>query len=248
MTSLTKLLIVSIYDANFFLKMKRKTLSVFSAALIFLIVTSCRISSSAATPEDLGKGNGMDVIAIGDSWISYDTSTGIQDSLRQVSGQPYRGYGVGGTQLLNGQIPSQYAQAKRENPNIKTVVMTGGGNDLLRSNARVDLSTAGPFARMRIDQIADRLTSLWTEMGKDGVRDIIYVFYSRGGGIAASVDYGTTKIQPICQSLKPAHCHWIDSDVTLHMMLRDGIHPTDAGFNALAQVIYDLMGKEGMRR
>jgi hypothetical protein len=32
------------------------------------------------------------------------------------------------------------------------------------------------------------------------------------------------------------------------MTLRDGTHPTDAGFNALAKTIYDLMGKDGMRR
>lgn len=209
-------------------------------ALLFFLV------SPAA--EDLGKGNGKDVIAIGDSWMSYDSATGIQESLRQLSGQSYRGYGVGGTQLLNGEIPTQYARAKRDNPNIKTVIMTGGGNDLLRSNARIDLSTAGPFARMRIDQIADRLVALWTEMGKDGVQDIVYVFYSRGGGIAASVDYSTKKIQPLCQSLKPVRCHWIDSDTTLHMTLRDGTHPTDAGFNALAKTIYDLMVKDGMRR
>lgn len=225
-----------------------RVLFVFKAALILVVAGSCRNASSTAAQVDLGKGNGMDVVAIGDSWISYDRNTGIQDSLRTVSGQPYRAYGAGGTQLLDGEIPSQYARAKRENANIKTVIMTGGGNDLLRSNARGDLATAGPFARMRIDQIADRLVDLWTEMSKDGVRDIVYVFYSRGGGIAASVDYATKKIQPLCQALKPVRCHWIDSDTTLHMVLRDSTHPTDAGFNALAKTIYDLMGKEGMRR
>jgi hypothetical protein len=190
----------------------------------------------------------MDVIAIGDSWMSYDATTGIQYSLRKVSGQPYRGYGAGGTQLLNGQIPDQYARAKHDNPNVKTVIMTGGGNDLLRSGARVDLSSAGPFTRMRIDEISDRLVAIWSEMGRDGVRDIIYIFYSRGGGIAASVDYATKKIQPLCQSMKPVRCHWIDSDETLHMRLRDSTHPTDEGFDALAKTIFELMGKEGIRR
>lgn len=227
---------------------RERALFFFKAALVLVIVISCRKPSSSAAQEDLGKGNGTDVIAIGDSWMSYDNNTGIQDSLVRMSGQPYRRYGAGGTQLLDGEIPSQYSRAKHENANIKTVIMTGGGNDLLRSNARSDLATAGPIARMRIDQIANRLVALWTEMSKDGVRDIIYVFYSRGGGIAASVDYGTKKIQPLCLALKPVRCHWIDSDTTLHMVLRDYTHPTDAGFNALAKRIYDLMGKEGMRR
>jgi len=169
--------------------MRSPRLKLLSSALILVIATSCRVATSAARPEDLGKGNGSDVVAIGDSWMSYDAGTGIQDSLKKVSGQLYRVYGVGGTQLLNGQIPNQYAQARRDNGNIKTVIMTGGGNDLLRSNARVDLATAGPLTRMRIDEIADRLASLWAEMGKDGVQDIVYIFYSCGGGIAASVDY-----------------------------------------------------------
>jgi len=228
--------------------MRNERRSLLSVALILVIATSCRSASSAAPPEDLGKGDGTDVVAIGDSWMSYDVGTGIQDSLRKVSGQRYRVYGVGGTQLLNGQIPNQYAQARRTNPNIKTVIMTGGGNDLLRSNARVDLATGGPLTRMRIDEIADRLASLWTEMGKDGVQDIVYIFYSRGGGIAASVDYGTKKIQPICQSVKPARCHWVDSDETLHMKLRDTTHPTDEGFVALAKTVYALMEREGIRR
>jgi len=228
--------------------MQRERLRIFSVALFLLIGTSCRIASTTAAAEDPGKGNGKDVIAIGDSWMSYAGNTGIQNSLRKISGQPYREYGVGGTQLLNGQIPAQYAQAKRDNPNIQTVIMTGGGNDLLRSNARVDLSSAGPFARARIDMLADRLFALWSEMGRDGVHDIIYVFYSRGGGIAASVDYATKKIQPLCQAMKPVRCHWIDSDGTLHMTLRDGTHPTDDGFNALARTIFLIMEKEGIRR
>jgi hypothetical protein len=228
--------------------MQRERLLTFSAALFLLIGTSCRVASTTAAAEDPGKGNGMDVIAIGDSWMSYDGNKGIQYSLRKISGQPYRGYGVGGTQLLNGQIPAQYDQAKRDNPNIRTVIMTGGGNDLLRSNARVDLSSAGPYARGRIDMLANGLVALWSEMGRDGVHDVIYVFYSRGGGITASVDYATKKIQPLCQSMKPIRCHWIDSDGTLHMKLRDDTHPTDEGFNALARTIFLMMEKEGIRR
>ena len=32
------------------------------------------------------------------------------------------------------------------------------------------------------------------------------------------------------------------------MQLRDGIHPTDAGFDALGKTVFQLMEKEGMRR
>jgi hypothetical protein len=171
------------------------------------------------------------------------TLTGIQTGLTKASGQPYRTYGAPGTQLLNGQIPSQYATAKRSNPDIKTVVMTGGGNDLLLTG-----STQGGAATSQIDKVGMRLAELWAEMGKDGVKDIVYIEYSRGGTNEANVNMGVMKVRPLCEAVTPARCHFIDSDETIHMQLRDGIHPTDAGFDALGKTVFQLMEKEGMRR
>lgn len=197
--------------------------------------------------EDLGKGDGRDVITIGDSWMSLLT-TGIQQSLVKASGQRYRTYGVAGTRLLNGQIPNQYARAKREDPDIKTVVMTGGGNDLLLTGAGNDCETAGPQCRAQIDKVADRLVEFWAEMARDGVKDVIYVEYSRGGASEASVNYGTSKIRPLCEAA-PVDCHWVDSDAIINRALRgDGIHPTDASYDKLGRAIYQLMQDEGMRR
>jgi GDSL-like Lipase/Acylhydrolase family len=198
--------------------------------------------SGAAVHEDLGKGDGKDVIAIGDSWMLLST-TGIQTGLLKASGQPYRVYGVPGTQLTNGQIPGQYTSAKREDPDIKTVVMTGGGNDLLLTG-----STSGSAATTAIDNVAKGLIELWTQMGTDGVKDIVYIEYSRGGTNEMNVNTGTEKIRPMCAAFQPARCHWVDSDETIMMQLRDGIHPTDAGYDALGKTVYMLMEKEGMRR
>jgi hypothetical protein len=93
-----------------------RVLFLFKAALILVVAGSCRNASSTATQEDLGKGNGMDVVAIGDSGMSYDRNTGIQDSLQTVSGQPYRAYGAGGTQLLDGEILSPRIPLPHKNP------------------------------------------------------------------------------------------------------------------------------------
>src|SRR5207342_408824 len=108
-----------------------------SGLLLVVMITVCacsRTASSTSPPEDRGRGDGKDVITIGDSWMSYEATQGIQQSLTKVSGHSYRSYGVGGAQLLNGEIPRQYAVARRANPEIKTVIMTGGGNDLLRTS------------------------------------------------------------------------------------------------------------------
>lgn len=198
--------------------------------------------------EDLGKGDGTDVIAIGDSWMNLGV-TGIQQSLVRLSMQPYRTYGVAGTRLLDEVIPRQYATAKRANPDIKTVVMTGGGNDILLTGAGVDRMTAGPATMMQIDMVADRLVELWAEMGTDGVKDVVYIEYSRGGGSEAAINYATEKIKPLCEAATPTRCHWVDSDDFLMKMLGpDGIHPTGDGCNKIATGVIALMEKEGMRR
>lgn len=198
--------------------------------------------------EDLGKGDGSDVITIGDSWMNLG-ATGIQQSLVRLSMQPYRTHGLAATRLLDEVIPNQYATAKRQNPDIKTVVMTGGGNDILLTGAGADRSEAGPATRGQIDMIADRLVKLWDEMGADGVKDVVYIEYSRGGGSEAAVNYATEKIKPLCDNFEATRCHWVDSDDYLMRMLSaDGIHPTGAGCDKIAMGLIQLMEKEGMRR
>src|SRR4051794_12397694 len=81
--------------------------------------------------EDLGKGDGTDVVTIGDSWMSIITNGGGIEGGLDRAGTSYRHYSVAGTLLLNGQIPGQYDQAKAINPKILTVIMTGGGNDIM---------------------------------------------------------------------------------------------------------------------
>lgn len=204
--------------------------------------------SMAEVPrEDLGMGDGSDVIAIGDSWMLLG-ATGIQLSLVRLSGQPYRTYGVPGTRLLDEVIPNQYASAKRANPDIKTVVMTGGGNDLLLTGAGNDRAEAGPNTRMQIDKVADRLVELWDEMGADGVKDVVYIEYSRGGESEKAIEYATEKIRPLCEAATPARCHWVDSDLYIMKVLLDGIHPTGDGCDKIAQGVIDMMEQEGMRR
>lgn len=197
-------------------------------------------SGGPAQHADLGKGDGHDVICIGDSWMSL-AGTGIQQSLVKTSGQKYRTFGVPGTKLLDGVIPNQYESAKRANPDIKTVVMTGGGNDLL-------LGTGATSDTDTIDKVAVRLDALWTEMGKDGVQDVVYIEYSEGGTNGPNVQYGIKTVGPVCTNHKAVRCHFLLSDPIIMMMLRDGIHPTDAGFDKIGKAVFELMNKEGMRR
>jgi hypothetical protein len=220
---------------------------------------------NAAT--DLGKGDGSDVVAIGDSWMSLTGMSGIQFSLNAASGQSYRTYGIAGTCmmpghcLLGGQIiPDQYAKAKAENPDIKTVVMTGGGNDILQDfsvlpSCNDNSFDTNPACKARIDEITTRLKELWAEMASDGVRDVVVVGYSRKanllGPLSKSVVYSGETIQPICDAVPaPLRCHAIDSDMVVpDLALRgDNIHPDDPSYVKLGAAVFKLMEDKGMRR
>ena len=199
--------------------------------------------------QDLGKGNGRDVITIGDSWMSLFTS-GIQQSLVRASGQRYRTYGVAGTRLLNGQIPGQYARAKRENPDIKTVVMTGGGNDVLMTGLQSDCARGGTRCKEQLAKIGQALADLWAQMGRDGVKDVIHILYSSDAG--SGVKEGAANNQglaDLCKKASPVRCHLLPTDDLVRGDLRlDGIHPSNAAYDRIGRAVYQLMEREGMRR
>ena len=219
--------------------------------------------SQGANPVegDLGKGDGSDVITIGDSWMNLG-NIGIQQSLKTVSGQPYRTYGVPGTRLLNEVIPNQYEMAKGENADIKTVIMTGGGNDVLQDIALLFGSCGDnqfdttPGCKARIDEVAARLETLWAEMAKDGVRDVIIVGYSNktspvGVVTGKSIAYSSMKIDPVCRMVPaPLRCTAIetDKDVPDLKIGGDGIHPDAPSYDLLAAQVWKVMQDKGMRR
>ena len=115
---------------------------------------------------DLGQGDGSDVVMIGDSWMSF-IDTGIEQSITRISGQPYRLYGVPGTRLLDGAIPGQYARAKADNPNIATVIMTGGGNDVILAGLGEDCAAGGAECAAELEKIGAGLQELWTQISNE---------------------------------------------------------------------------------
>jgi hypothetical protein len=216
-------------------------------------------SSDSSATADRGVGDGEDVITIGDSWMNLGAE-GIQFSVEKASGRSYRKYGVGGTRLLDEVIPMQYAKAKSENPDIKTVIMTGGGNDILQDLAVHFQCIDSAFdnndvCKKRIDEVADRLSKLWAEMGEDGVQDVIIIGYTRKAGIlgplAKSANYSASKIPPLCEMVpEPLRCHVFDSDEYVpSLALRiDGIHPDSVSYDAIGAALWEQMQEWGVRR
>ena len=199
---------------------------------------------------DLEKGDGSDVITIGDSWMNLG-STGIQQSLLKASGQKYRTYGRGGTRLLDEVIPRQYTTAKMADPDIKTVIMTGGGNDIIQvPGLRDDCTAKGEKCAMVTGQILDRLTKLWADMAKDGVQDVVYVQYSNPEG--NNVDFAQADgdgVPKRCSEVpKPLRCHRLETLDIVMGDIPDSIHPSAVAFDRVGKAVFDLMVAQGMRR
>jgi hypothetical protein len=201
------------------------------------------------TEEDLGMGDGSDVITIGDSWMNLGLE-GIQQSLRKASGQPYRVYGVAGTQVLTGAIPGQYDSAKRADPDIKTVVMTGGGNDVLLTGLSSACTSGAESCRTQLERIMVEFDKLWAKMSMDGVRDVVLVHYASdaGGGVNPSLMHDQ-RLMMHCGSVPaPLRCHLLFTDDIVMGAYQDGVHPTSAAYDRLGKAVFDLMVAEGMRR
>ena len=227
-------------------------------------------SSDAGTPgaddagmtvphEDLGKGDGHDVVLMGDSWMSNTlqlegTGGGIAPSLQRASGQPYANYGVQGVMLLSADafgpaIPTQWDTAKLYSSDIKTVVMTGGGNDViqnpgLQSDCQMDGEQCKQF---RMDLVA-ALDKLWTQMASDGVQDVIYVRYAAQAGMMMPSTMSMPMVPAICTSGK-IRCHSLDTtDLVNGEIALDNIHPLVSANDRMAKALVDMMESQGMRR
>ncbi len=210
----------------------------------------------AAMPRpDLGEGDGRDVITIGDSWMSNTLLTGnaIEGALARLTGQPYRNYAVQGVLLLQSSlfgaaIPTQYDRAKSADADIVTVIMTGGGNDIIQSpTVQASCAEGGDACKQKLAEILAALDTLWTEMADDGVRDVVFIRYSSDAGSTDDSVRGGGTPPAICLSGR-IRCHSIDTTDAVMGSLQDGIHPTRAANDRIAKKVHDYMVANGIRR
>jgi hypothetical protein len=218
-------------------------------------------AASEMPHDDLGKGDGHDVVMLGDSYMDNTldfegTGGGIVPSLLSMSGQKYRNYALQGTMLLMDDssgpaIPSQWDDAKRANADIKTVIMTGGGNDIIQdASMKASCMMGGADCKDLLMRENTRFDSLWSEMADAGVQDIILVGYATDDGtVSADLLMEASMWTPaICSSGK-VRCERLDSTpLVMGQRAGDGIHPLQAANDRIAAALIDLMMKDGIRR
>jgi hypothetical protein len=207
--------------------------------------------------------NSADVVFVGDSYINYDIAHTLLSTLIEqravkdgalMMGQMYTNYAIPGTALaaanLLGDIPPQWDMAKAADPNIKLVIMDGGGNDVLLDN--MQCLAAGSDKDATCQQVvADANAAgskMLTDMKASGVSDVIWFFYPHVpmGGDDIN-DYSLKMLQSNAMAMTTDTFHVFVVDTipifTGHddWFASDGIHANDMGENAIADAIYKVM-------
>jgi lysophospholipase L1-like esterase len=198
-------------------------------------------------------------VIIGDSYVT-GTGAALQPALAALvpAAADYRNYAVGGTSMGNGQIPSQFDQALQANPDIKLVIMDGGGNDVLVLNRNcLNAGSSTDATCQQVVQTAiDVAAQLYQKMSDSGVKDAIYFNYPNlpttsllGGPTSNEIlNYSYPLTQASCESsfaTTGLRCHFIDLRPVFEghadYIGFDGVHPTAAGQAAIAGAIQQKM-------
>jgi hypothetical protein len=160
---------------------------------------------------------------------------------------------VGGTVMPN--IPAQFTKAVTDNPDIKYVIMDGGGNDILLSNPQCITTQPPPQSANCVTVINDAIaaaTTLFGAMKSAGVKSVIYYFYPHlpttgKQYVNTTMDYAYPLVQMAC-AMAPLPCYFIDTRPAFEghpeYIGPDNIHPTTAGSDVIAGLIWGVMQQQ----
>jgi hypothetical protein len=184
------------------------------------------------------------IVLIGDSIFAL--SGEIKNELERLSNESYRSYCVSGSELdggIMGNIPGQYSSAINDNPNIKTIIMDGGGNDIQIGAASVcSNGTVSDACKQELQKALNTADQLFSDMRSDGVENIIYLnyFYIMNANSKPAFDWMHDQMEVLVQKHDG-----IVVDPMPYMnpsyIGSDNIHPTNEGSRMLAGLIWDAM-------
>ncbi len=190
------------------------------------------------------------VVMLGDS--IFDLSDAETGYLEELSGHQYRTYYLNGAQMDGGtiqDIESQYDSAIRAGA-IRTIIMDGGGNDYLMGNGSEEEIA---------EEVRQAYARILNKAQEDGVQNIVVQGYyltdnspdgyaesaaALGAGLeAAGASRGIKLVY-----VNPVADAWFSSRRPSQYTISDGIHPTDAASERLAQLVWNAMVANGIEQ
>jgi len=183
------------------------------------------------------------VVMLGDS--IFDLSGEITAVLQDLSGQEYRTYYINGAQMDGGlvqDIESQYDSAINAGA-VRTIIMDGGGNDYLMGSGSDEEIAA---------EVRAAYTRILDKAEDDGVENIVVLGYyltdSSPEGTAENTIQQAADLEAAGASrginlvfVNPIADSWFQARTSDQYTISDGIHPTDAASERLAQLIWNAM-------
>jgi lysophospholipase L1-like esterase len=202
------------------------------------------------------------VIILGDSLFAL--SGKIADDIEVYSGEAYRHYCISAAQMIGGvvvDVPDQYENAKADDPNIRTVIMDGGGNDILITNSNLcSGDVVSQECKDAIEPVFAEAERLFREFKDDGVKNIVYMGYYDvnpegilvpDNGFYGVIDYAYEKSTALCDNLNKEFGttmvgYYVDTRAAFEghfadFITSDGVHPTALGSQVLADLIWAKM-------
>jgi hypothetical protein len=177
-----------------------------------------------------------EVLIIGDSYFPAAGGEIVKE-LRRLSGANYRDRSVPGAKM--NAIVTQYDNAGAPQP--KVVIMDGGGNDILQNPGCM------PGCAQEVQAVTEA-KNFFEQLAKDGVKDVVFIFYYDMPVMKAGLDWMRPKMAAECQQ-SPVPCHFVDNQPLFAGMdastyTTDGIHPNAAAADKIAKQVWDRMQQD----
>ena len=190
-----------------------------------------------------------DVQIIGDS--VFDLSGDIHDVLEDLSGSSYKDRSVSGAKIAA--INSQLSQALTRST-LKTLIADGGANDILQGSMDCDSDPLTTGCIDVIDYIGDTMENMLDDMYVFGLDDCVWLGYYHVKGSEVekndAIDYVYDNAYPAIFGGSYMTAQLVDprDGISDYHIKADDIHPTYAGSEILANLIWDVMVDENMYR
>jgi lysophospholipase L1-like esterase len=207
----------------------------------------CRADSSANACVR-GTVSANQVLLVGDSFFASDHQIAAylesfaRDAGALPTGERYRDNSrLVANALATGGIADEYAAAVAD-AEVKVVIMSGGGADVLLGNCDSADASCPVLAAA-----AAGARDLLAKMASDGVAQVVYVFYPDpvDTNLRAKIDALRPLVQSECEN-SAVSCVFLDLRSTFaghsaEYTQADGINPSQAGAQASAAAIWAVM-------
>jgi hypothetical protein len=212
-----------------------------------------------------------DLLVVGDSYINWPaTHTFPQDMIEASGGQVWRMEAVGGFSMATGglgSIPATFEAAIAADPSSHSVLMSGGGNDILVAGladafgqCKTDASPTVPHCQKIVADAIAAADGMMERAVTANIRDVIYFFYPHvpngtalgGPNPNAILDYALPKVRDFCNGVEKksagkVRCHFVDlvpvfeGKSEAEYFFPGDIHPTSKGSKLMAEAVWTKM-------